>query len=126
MERTSAEEIGQKARALKHCIKVISKVDKNGSAEIVLNCTGVKFVVKKNDALYLKIATTKAQLEEEIASYEIVRASNLGNNTSAVPETATQSPALTPEEKEAARKAKKAAYMKDYMRKRRLKAAEST
>lgn len=126
MDRVSAEDIGRKARALKHCIKVLKTIDKKGSAEIVLNCTGVRLVAHKNDALHLKIATTKAQLEEEIASYEIVRASNLGNNTSAVPETVTQSPALTPEEKEAARKAKKAAYMKDYTRKRRLKAAEST
>ena len=116
MERTSAEEIGKKARALKHCIKVIGKIDKNGSAEIILNSTGVKFVVKKNDALYLKLATTKAQLEEEIKSYEIVRASGIGG-TSPIPTSAT--PTLSPEEKAAERKAKKNAYMKEYMRKRR-------
>lgn len=116
MDRVSAEDIGRKARALKHCIKVLKTIDKKGSAEIVLNCTGVKLVAHKNDALHLKIATTKAQLEEEIASYEIVRASGLGSTT---PTTPSSPPALSPEEKEAARKAKKAAYMKEYMRKRR-------
>ena len=116
MDRVSAEDIGRKARALKHCIKVLKTIDKKGSAEIVLNCTGVKLVAHKNDALHLKIATTKAQLEEEIASYEIVRASGLG---STAPTTPSAPPTLSPEEKEAARKAKKAAYMKEYMRKRR-------
>lgn len=115
MDRISAEDIGKKARALKHCIKVLGTIDKKGSAEIVLNCTGVKFVVHKNDALHLKIATTKAQLEEEIASYEIVRASNMGGTT--VPDAPPASP--SPEQREAERKAKKAAYMKEYMRKRR-------
>ena len=61
MDRVSAEDIGKKARALKHCIKVLGTIEKKGSAEIVLNCTGVKLVAHKNDALHLKIATTKAQ-----------------------------------------------------------------
>ena len=116
MDRVSAEDIGRKARALKHCIKVLKTIDKKGSAEIVLNCTGVKLVAHKNDALHLKIATTKAQLEEEIASYEIVRASGMGDTSSSP---ASSPPPLSPEQKAAERKAKKAAYMREYMRKRR-------
>ena len=115
MDRVSAEDIGKKARALKHCIKVLGTIEKKGSAEIVLNCTGVKLVAHKNDALHLKIATTKAQLEEEIASYEIVRASGMGDTSSSP----ASSPPLSPEQKAAERKAKKAAYMREYMRKRR-------
>lgn len=113
MDRVSAEDIGRKARALKHCIKVLGTIEKKGSAEIVLNCTGVKLVAHKNDALHLKIATTKAQLEEEIASYEIVRASTIGGSTGSLPA------ALTPEEKTSARNAKKAAYINGRIRKQR-------
>ncbi|MBR2388991.1 MAG: hypothetical protein IKB02_09610 [Clostridia bacterium] len=116
MDRVSAEDIGKKARALKHCIKVLGTIEKKGSAEIVLNCTGVKLVAHKNDALHLKIATTKAQLEEEIASYEIVRASGMGDTSSSP---ASSPPPLSPEQKVAERKAKKAAYMREYMKKRR-------
>ena len=116
MDRVSAEDIGKKARALKHCIKVLGTIEKKGSAEIVLNCTGVKLVAHENDALHLKIATTKAQLEEEIASYEIVRASGMGDTSSSP---ASSPPPLSPEQKAAERKAKKAAYMREYMRKRR-------
>ena len=106
MDKISAEEIGKKARALKHCIKILTNIDKKGSAEIILNCTGVKFVVRKDDAMYLKLSTTRAQLEEEVASYEIVKAS----------ETPPLSPSTPEDEKIAERKRKKAAYMREYMR----------
>lgn len=75
-EIITAEAIGKKARALKHCNKLLSKINKEGSAKIVLNCTGVEFVVHKGDAIHLKIQTTRAQLTEDINSYDIVRKAN--------------------------------------------------
>ena len=45
MDIVTAETIGKKSKALKHCDKLLSKIDKNGSAKVVLNCTGVEFVV---------------------------------------------------------------------------------
>lgn len=73
MDNITAENIGKKSRALKHCNKVIAEIDKKGSATITLNCTGVIFTVHKNDAIYLQLQATRAQLIQEIGSYEIVR-----------------------------------------------------
>lgn len=74
MDFKSAEIIAKKARALKHCDKILSEVDKKGEALVTLNCTGVQFVVKNGDGMHLRIMTTKAQLIEEIAAYELVKA----------------------------------------------------
>lgn len=73
MDNITAENIGKKSRALKHCNKVIAEIDKKGSATITLNCTGVIFTVHKNDAIYLQLQATRAQLVQEIGSYEIVQ-----------------------------------------------------
>lgn len=73
MDNITAENIGKKSRALKHCNKVIAEIDKKGSATITLNCTGVIFTVHKNDAIYLQLQATRAQLIQEIGSYEIVQ-----------------------------------------------------
>lgn len=71
MNKTTAENIGKKARALKHCEKLLNKIDKEGSAKIVLNCTGVEFIVEKNDAIYLTIQKQKYALLCDIQSYQI-------------------------------------------------------
>lgn len=71
MDSVTAENIGKKARALKHCDKLLDKIDKHGSAKIVLNCTGVEFIVHKGDAIYLSIQKTKYALLCDIRSYEI-------------------------------------------------------
>ena len=76
MDRITAETIAKKTRALKHCSKLITEINKKGQATIRLNCTGVEFVVHKGDAMYLKLATTHAQLTEDIKSYEIVQRAN--------------------------------------------------
>lgn len=47
MDNITAEMIGRKAKALKHCNKVLSTIDKKGSATISLNCTGVVFTFCK-------------------------------------------------------------------------------
>lgn len=71
MDIVTAETIGKKSKALKHCDKLLSKIDKNGSAKVVLNCTGVEFVVHKDDAIYCRIQSTKYRLLDEIRSYEL-------------------------------------------------------
>lgn len=73
MNGMTAEAIARKSRALKHCTKLLDKIDRNGSAKIVLNCTGVEFNVVKGDAIYLRIKTTQAQLTEDILSYDIIK-----------------------------------------------------
>lgn len=50
---------------------MLSKIDKNGSASVKLNCTGVEFVVHKDDAIYCRIQATKYRLLDEIRSYEL-------------------------------------------------------
>ena len=115
MERIMAEEVGKKAKALKHCIKLLGTIEKKGSAEVVLNCTGVRFTVRSGDAMHLKIATTKAQLEEEIASFEIVRASAVQQEANATPPPNESTP--SPQDKREERRA----YMREYMRKKRAK-----
>lgn len=99
MDNITAENIGKKSRALKHCNKVIAEIDKKGSATITLNCTGVIFTVHKNDAIYLQLQTTRAQLIQEIGSYEIVqKASKPSLSKRFVPAPVGSSVALTDEE----------------------------
>lgn len=71
MDNITAENIGKKARAFKHCEKLLATIDKNGQARVKLNCTGVEFVVHKDDAIYLRIQATKFALLDEIKSYEL-------------------------------------------------------
>lgn len=73
MDRITAEAIARKTKALKHCMKLIEEINKKGSTIIKLGCTGVEFVVKQGDAMYFKLATTRAQLMEDVKSYEIVQ-----------------------------------------------------
>lgn len=73
MDKTTAENIGKTARALKHWNKVLSEIDKKGSASIKLNCTGSVLDVQKNDAVYLQLQATRARLIQELGSYEIVQ-----------------------------------------------------
>lgn len=79
MDNITAENIGKKARAFKHCEKLLAVIDKNGKARVKLNCTGVEFIVHKDDAIYLRIQATKFALLDEIHSYEVTqRASKKG------------------------------------------------
>lgn len=73
MDKITAENIGKTARALKHWNKVLSEIDKKGSASIKLNCTGSVLDVKKNDAVYLQLQATRARLVQELGSYEILQ-----------------------------------------------------
>lgn len=123
MDNVTAEIIGKKARALKHCDKLLEKIDKNGSAKILLNCTGVEFVVNKGDAIYLSIQKTKYALLYDIRSFEItVRAKQAKESSfkkTAIPVPAGAAP--TPDEEALERKrAKWREYNRRYRAKKRL------
>lgn len=69
----SPDAFNKKSSALKHLNKLIAKIDKSGKADVPLNCTGVILTIVKNDPIYLKFCTIKAQLTEELNSYAIVK-----------------------------------------------------
>lgn len=122
MDSVTAENIGKKARALKHCEKLLAKIDKTGSAKVLLNCTGVEFIVHKGDAIYLSIQKTKYALLCDIQSYEItVRAKNSDEQpirrTAPAPVGAAEP---TPEELLEAKRAKQREYQKRYLAKKKL------
>lgn len=71
MDKETAERIGKKSRALKHCEKILDQVDKHGSHKVILNNTGVEFIVHKDDAIYLRIQSTRCRLLEEIHLIEV-------------------------------------------------------
>lgn len=72
MKHSVAEAIGLKARALKHCDKLISRIDKNGRADIKVCGTGVVLPCEKNDAVYTLLQSIRFRLIHEINSIEIV------------------------------------------------------
>lgn len=73
MERNFAEIIGTKAKALKHCEKLIRKIEKaNGEpVKIPLSCTGVMLEAREGSPLYLQIKAISAKLAEEINALQI-------------------------------------------------------
>lgn len=71
MDVTTAEKLAKKTRALKHCDKVLKEIDKKGEIEIRMNNTGVTFIVKKNDSIYLRYQSMKFKLLDEIHSIEV-------------------------------------------------------
>lgn len=72
MKHNVAEMIGRKAKALKHCDKVISTIDKQGRTEILLGNTGIVIPCEKNDAIYTMLQSIRFKLVHEINSIEIV------------------------------------------------------
>ena len=115
MDNLTAEVISKKARALKHCNKVLDTIEKKGSAVITLNCTGIAFTVQKNDAIYLQLQATKAQLVQDIGSYEILKKAN---QRSAIkrhaPAPIGASIALSDDEMHELNRAKRSNYNKTY------------
>lgn len=114
MEFKFAEAIAKKHRALKHCNKLLAEIDKKGESKVILNNTGVTFVVHKGDAMYLKLSTTRAQLIEDIASYEIVKRETTPVEVVPSPEaqpitTTSKKKIETPEERE-----RRLAYHREY------------
>ena len=73
MDNVTAELIGKKAKALKHCNKILDKIEKNGKVTIKLGNTGVEIEATRGDAMHLKFITHQARLTQEIKSYEIVQ-----------------------------------------------------
>ena len=121
MDNITAEVIGKKARALKHCEKLLSKIDKNGSAKVVLNCTGVEFIVHKDDAIYFRIQKTRYELLEDIKSYQLMKSAvkSVPTRVSPTPVCAAETPSLTPEEIREAKKAKAKEYQHRYYEKKK-------
>ena len=76
MKHKIAELIGNKARALKHCDKIIAIIDKQGRTDIMLGNTGVVLPCEKNDAIYTLLQSVRFKLAHEINSIEIVSRSN--------------------------------------------------
>ena len=76
MKHKMAEIIGNKARALKHCDKVIATVDKQGRTDILLGNTGIVLPCEKNDAIYTLLQSIRFKLVHEINSIEIVSKAN--------------------------------------------------
>lgn len=72
MDKVTAERISKKVRAFKHCCKLLTKIDKNGVANVPVNCTGMELTVRKGDAIYLQLQTLRASYAEEINNYQIV------------------------------------------------------
>ena len=115
MDNVTAEIISKKARALKHCNKVLETIEKKGSAVITLNCTGVIFTVQKNDAIYLQLQATRAQLIQDIGSYEIVqKATQQAVSKRHAPAPVGASITLSDEEMSDLSRAKKSGYNKKY------------
>lgn len=65
--------IERKSKALKHCNKLLDKIDKDEKALVPLNCTGVVLEVIKGDPVYLRLKAIRAQLVVEINSLEITQ-----------------------------------------------------
>lgn len=122
MNIRDAQAISQKTRALKHCEKLLDKIDKTGEVSVKLNCTGVTFIVHKNDGMYLRIATTKAQLLEEIAAYEVIKGKKTSDENPPAAVVSEAEPVQTEEEKAAIRKQKKREYMRGYNARKRAAA----
>ena len=121
MDSVTANNIGKMARALKHCDKLLEKIDKTGSAKVVLNCTGVEFIVHKGDAIYLSIQKTKYALLCDIQSYEItVRAKRTAEQPIRRTAPAPVGSAPTTEEILEAKRVKNREYQKRYREKRKL------
>ena len=122
MDIVTAETIGKKSKALKHCDKLLSTIDKNGSASVKLNCTGVEFVVHKDDAIYCRIQATKYRLLDEIRSYELTTRSQRAieqpvRRTAPAPVGAAPESEVLSAEQQA--KAKKAEYNRRYREKKK-------
>ena len=67
MNLQSAKNIGRKARAYEHCVKLLQQIDKQGSATMKIGNTGIEFIVQKGDGIYLRLKTTLSSLTEELS-----------------------------------------------------------
>lgn len=81
MNKESAERISRSFRGYKHLANLIKKIEQIGSVKVKLGNTGVDFSVTKGDAMYYKLLTSKAALEEELTSYEIIQQTHIGTPT---------------------------------------------
>ena len=59
MDQFTANQISMKSRALKHCDKLLNKIDKRGSVDVKLNNTGVVIHVERGDALHSRLQASR-------------------------------------------------------------------
>ena len=71
MKHNIAEIIGRKAKALKHCDKVLAIVDKNGRTDILLGNTGIVLPCEKNDAMHVLLQSIRYKIAYELDSIKI-------------------------------------------------------
>ena len=71
MKHNVAEIIGMKARALKHCTKILGIVDREGKVNIKIGATGLVLPCEKHDAVHTLLQSERAKLIHEINSIEI-------------------------------------------------------
>lgn len=113
MNKLEAKEISKKIRAFEHCEKVLTCVEKRGSAIVKLNCTGITFTVERGDALHLEFVAKHAALWRDIQSYRIVQEAAAGTPARTLPAPSGASGAVDP--KIEARRA----YQREYYARKR-------
>lgn len=71
MNTSTAEFIGKSSRALKHCDRLLKKIEKTGEASIKVNATGLTLPCHRGDALHTLLMSERARLYHEINSFEL-------------------------------------------------------
>ena len=71
MNTSTAEFIGKSSRALKHCDRLLKKIEKAGEAFIKVNATGLTLPCRRGDALHTLLMSERARLYHEINSFEL-------------------------------------------------------
>lgn len=108
MNLQNAKSIGQKARAYEHCVKLLRRIEKDGSAIMKINCTGIEFHVEKGDGIYLRLKTVLASLTEDL---NLATQRMEGSTPRVAPIGAAPESAMSPDE---IRRAKTREYMRKY------------
>lgn len=62
MNQITAEQIARKVRAFKHADKLCKEIEKKGKVTIILNNTGLTFVVQNGDPIFIHSLELKTYL----------------------------------------------------------------
>lgn len=126
MKLDIAKLIGNKARGIKHCDKILKEVNERGSASMRVGNTGVIIPVVKGDAMHSMISSIRAKLQYEINSIEVTNGLTPSRTLFPVPVGAS------PDQEEDAvalreelRKQKRKEYNRRYYERKKKEAAKS-
>lgn len=72
MKYSVAEMIAKKAKAVKHCDKLLKKIESKGFIEIPLSGTGVSLPVTKGDTIHTLIKSVRFKYSHDINSIEVI------------------------------------------------------